>query len=96
MKTDAETIKSRREELEQERALDALEGTLREANRLRELSQAGALSDDERRKRAGDAAMLLMDMMGKAGFGDDDDDESLADGASSDNSLVEKEEKTGA
>lgn len=75
----------RREEAEQEQTLMALEGSLREASRIRELSKAGQLSDDERRKRAGDAAMLVMEMMGKMGLDDgspdddddDDDDESL-------------------
>jgi len=64
-----------REELEQERALNALEGSIREAGRIRELSKAGQLSDDERRKRAGDAAMLLMDMMGQMGLESSDDEE---------------------
>lgn len=63
-----------KDEAEQERALNALEGSLREAGRIRELSKSGQLSDDERRKRAGDAAMLLMDMMGKMGFESSDDE----------------------
>jgi hypothetical protein len=66
-----------REEFEQERAMDALEGSLREANRLRELSRSGTLSDEERRARAGDAAMLLMKMMGKAGFDESTSDEEV-------------------
>ena len=72
---DPEAIAKRNEEREQERVMNALEGSLREASRLREMSKSGQLSDDERRKRAGDAAILLMDMMGQMGLSDDDDDE---------------------
>jgi len=64
-----------RDEIEQERALNALEGSIREAGRIRERSKSGQLSDDERRKRAGDAAMLLMDMMGQMGLESSDDEE---------------------
>lgn len=80
---DTEMAFRQREEVEQERALSALEGSLKEATRLRELSKAGQLSDDERRKRAGDAAMLIMDMMGHMGLegaSSDDDESSLEDG----------------
>jgi len=77
---DTEVIAKRNEEREQERVMNALEGSLREASRLREMSKSGQLSDDERRKRAGDAAMLLMDMMGQMGLSDDEEgDESLTD-----------------
>ena len=71
---------NREEEIAQERALNALEGSLREASRIRELSKTGQLSDDERRKRAGDAAMLLMDMMGQMDFESSDDEEGSLDG----------------
>ena len=69
-----------KEDMAQERALNALEGSLREASRIRELSKTGQLSDDERRKRAGDAAMLLMGMMGQMGFESSDDEEGSLEG----------------
>ena len=74
------------EELQQERAMNALEASLNEARRIRELSKSGQLSDEERRKRATDAAMLILQTMEQMGFQDDedDDDEDLDD----DNSLV--------
>jgi hypothetical protein len=80
---DEATAARRREEQKQERALDSLEGSLREANRLRELSRSGSMTDEERRKRAGDAAVLLMDMMGKMGFDEsssDDEEERSKEG----------------
>ena len=76
------------EELQQERAMNALEASLNEARRIRELSKSGQLSDEERRKRASDAAMLIMQTMEQMGFNDDDDtdeDEDIDD----DNSLVD-------
>lgn len=48
---------------EQDKAMESLEGLLREATRIREASRAGELSDDERRKRASDAATLMMSLM---------------------------------
>ena len=74
------------EDLQQERAMNALEASLNEARRIRELSKSGQLSDEERRKRATDAAMLILQTMEQMGFQDDedDDDEDLDD----DNSLV--------
>lgn len=53
------------EEHRRERYFDGFESALREAGRIRERSRAGELSDDDRRQRAGDAALLLMDLMGK-------------------------------
>lgn len=78
---DDDTSRRRKDEKEEERVLNSLEGSLREAGRLRELSKSGQLSDDERRKRAGEAAILLMNMMGEMEFDESsDDDESLEGG----------------
>jgi Alpha and gamma adaptin binding protein p34 len=66
---------ARKKELDEERTLNALESSLREARRIRELSKSGQLSDEERRQRAADAAMVIMDAMEKMGKYDDDDDE---------------------
>jgi hypothetical protein len=57
---------------QQDRYFDQLEGALREAARIREMSRSGALSDEDRKKRAGDAAVLLMDLMGRLGGGLED------------------------
>jgi hypothetical protein len=59
---------------QQDRYFDQLEGALREAARIREMSRSGALSDEDRKKRAGDAAVLLMDLMGRLGGGLEDSD----------------------
>ena len=67
------------EELQQEQAMNALEASLNEARRIRELSKAGQLSDEERRKRATDAAMLILQTMEQMGFDDDDDDDNDED-----------------
>ena len=65
----------RQREREQERMFDNLESALRQAASIREMSRAGELSDDDRRKRAGDAADLLMTLMQQAGMGDESSDE---------------------
>jgi hypothetical protein len=70
-----------RKETEEERTLNAFEASLREARRIRELAKTGQLSDEERRKRAADAAILIMDIMkGMSDEDDNDDDSSLEDG----------------
>jgi hypothetical protein len=56
---------------EQERVMESLEGILREATRIRESSRSGELSDDERRKRASDAASLMMNLMSQLDTEDD-------------------------
>jgi hypothetical protein len=77
-------INQQREEARQERSLTALEDSLNQARRLREQSVAGELSDEERRKRAGDASVLIMSMMEQMGFdeeeSDDDTDFLIGDG----------------
>jgi hypothetical protein len=56
---------------EEERVMESLEGILREATRIRESSRSGELSDDERRKRASDAASLMMNLMSQLDTEDD-------------------------
>ena len=73
------------EERHQERSLHAFEASLNEARRIRELSRSGQLSDDERRKRASDAAMLILQTMEQMGLDDDDDEND------EDNSVIENE-----
>ena len=76
---DTNLSEGRRAELEEERNLNALESSLQEARRIRELSQSGQLTDDERRQRAGDAAALIYEMMGKMGFDTDSDEDGEAE-----------------
>jgi Alpha and gamma adaptin binding protein p34 len=66
---------AQKKEMEEERSLNALESSLREARRIRELSKSGELSDEERRQRAADAAMVIMNAMEKMGMYDDDEDD---------------------
>jgi len=63
-------------ELVEERVFNQLDGAIKQVKNIREMSQTGSMSDDERRKRAGDAAMLLMDIMGQLDCDDDDEDDS--------------------
>jgi len=81
-------------DLQADKIFEQMEGVLREASKIREASKSGALTDQERRDRAGDAAMALVSLMaqfgideddvdGDAGSGDDyssdDDDSGIAD-----------------
>jgi Alpha and gamma adaptin binding protein p34 len=63
-----------KQEQDADHIMDSMEGALKEAQRIRELSQKGELTDDERRQRAGDAALVLMNLMNQMGGMDDDDD----------------------
>ena len=67
---------------DQERAMENLEGLLREASRIREASRDGELSDDERRKRAADAATLMMSLMTQLDVEGDQDDDFEVDSSS--------------
>ena len=65
--------------MEQDRVMENLEGVLREATRIREASKNGQLSDDERRQRATDAAVLMMGLMNDLDVGDDSEIDSSDD-----------------
>ena len=69
------------EEARNEHLMDEFEGALKQASRIRDMSHSGQLSDDERRQRAGDAAVLLMDLLGKMGYDEDgESDEEVQQG----------------
>lgn len=74
---------SPQEEAYQERKADKImsdmESALAEATRIRSLSQQGALSDEDRKQRAGDAAMLLMNLMNQMGEEESDDEKHDSD-----------------
>ena len=48
---------------------------VKEAKRIREASHSGNLADEERRARAGNAAEMLMGILGQMGFDEDDDND---------------------
>jgi hypothetical protein len=84
----------RQKENEQERFMNDFEGVLRQASRIRDASKSGAISDDERRQRAGDAADLLMGLMGKMGDFDDDSETEDEEGEGvAEGDLTESKEK---
>lgn len=51
-----------------------MEATLIEPNRIRDVSRAGELSDMDGKKRAGDAATLIMNLINQMGSSIDDED----------------------
>jgi hypothetical protein len=57
----------------------AFDEAIQQARRIREVSQTTDLSDEARRKRAGDAAKLVLTMMNEMGIDDDDDDNEEVD-----------------
>ena len=59
----------------EEVAMHKLEQTLAEARAIRDASRNDTMSDEERRRRAGDAAMRLVGLLGEMGLGDDSDDD---------------------
>jgi len=75
------------EDLEGEKMFEKMESVLKEASQIREASKSGVLSDDERRERAGEAALALVNLMDQFGL-DDDDDGDISEGYGSDDSGV--------
>mmetsp|Transcript_17934 Transcript_17934/g.24840 ORF Transcript_17934/g.24840 Transcript_17934/m.24840 type:complete len:339 (-) Transcript_17934:40-1056(-) len=72
-------------EVAQEKVFEDMEKLLVDVSKIREASKAGAFSDEERRKRAGDAATLMMGLMEK--FECDDDSQGDYGDSSDDNSI---------
>ena len=68
-----ETLEKLRKEMDEEKVFDEMEAVLREASRVRDASKSGQLTDDERRERAGEAAMRLVDLMNQFGMEDEED-----------------------
>jgi hypothetical protein len=68
-----------REDAEIEKHFDQMDSVIQEAKRIREASQNGTISDDERRERAGDAALALLNLMSQFGMeeeeGEDESDD---------------------
>ncbi|KAL9183357.1 hypothetical protein ACHAXT_005144 [Thalassiosira profunda] len=60
---------------QEEMAFHQLESVLAEAKMLREASRSNAISDEERRERAGETAMRLMGLLDGMGLDDETDDE---------------------
>lgn len=76
--TDVFHLREEKEEVtEDEKGLQKLEAVLRNAAQIREQSKSGSLMDDERRKRAGDAAMLLLDLMNDMGLEESDSENEI-------------------
>ena len=68
-----DTVEKLRKEMDEEKVFDEMEAVLREASRVRDASKSGQLTDDERRERAGEAAMRLVDLMNQFGMEDEED-----------------------
>ena len=81
----AEAQSQQQRQREQERMFDNLESALRQAASIREMSRAGEMSDDDRRKRAGDAADLLMTLMQQVGMDDESSEEGEGEPQSAEN-----------
>mmetsp|Transcript_17772 Transcript_17772/g.36554 ORF Transcript_17772/g.36554 Transcript_17772/m.36554 type:complete len:382 (+) Transcript_17772:111-1256(+) len=63
-----------REEAEADKLFVQMENVLKEASQIRKASKSGALTDEERRERAGDAALALVNLMGRFGLDENDDE----------------------
>jgi hypothetical protein len=78
---DGESMRrQQQQQREEEISFHQLEKVLTEAKSIREASRNNAnMSDEERRARAGDAAMKLMGLLDRLGSDDDDDEEEDCD-----------------
>jgi hypothetical protein len=70
----SEGMEKLRQDVDEEKVFNEMETVLREASCVREQSKNGQLTDDERRDRAGDAALRLVNLMHQFGMEDGDDD----------------------
>ena len=84
------TQQQQQQQCDEEISFHQLEKVLTEAKCIREASRNNAnMSDEERRARAGDAAMKLMGLLDRLGFDEDsDDEEEDVDGDSDDRNLT--------
>ena len=62
------------DDLNTEKLFVQMENVLKEASQIRNASKNGILSDNERRERAGDAALALVNLMSQFGINDNDGD----------------------
>lgn len=76
-----------RKDLEADQLFEKMEGVLQEASRIREASKSGVMTDEERRARAGDAAMALVNLMTQFGL-EDDDESQIIDSSDDDSGVV--------
>jgi hypothetical protein len=84
-------IAALRQDLEADQLFEKMEGVLREASKIRDASKTGEMTDDQRRDRAGDAAMALVNLMTQ--FGLDEDDGSQMDSSDDDSGVVDGDKK---
>ena len=77
---DTESKMKDEEVRQQEMAFHQLESVIADAKSIRAASQDNSMSDEERRKRAGDTALRMMELFEKLGFdGDDEEGEEDSD-----------------
>lgn len=76
------------EDLNADKLFVQMESLLKEASQIRKASTE--LSDEERRERAGNAALALVDLMGQFGLDEDEEGEDSDDEFGSDDSIVDK------
>ncbi|KAL3923821.1 MAG: hypothetical protein SGILL_001425 [Bacillariaceae sp.] len=81
----APEIAKLRDDLEADKLFDKMESVLKQANEIRSASKKGIMTDDERRERAGDAALALVNLMGQFGM---EDEEDVSEGSDSEDSGV--------
>lgn len=70
-----DTTTTEQEVQQADKIMSDMDHALKEANRIREMSRSGQLSDDDRKQRAGEAATLLMNLMTQMGGLDDSDND---------------------
>lgn len=87
-KVTSEDMAKLRQDVDEEKVFDEMETVLREASRIRDQSKNGQLTDDERRERAGDAALRLVNLMSQFGMEEDDGGDSILD-SDEDSGIVE-------
>jgi hypothetical protein len=86
-KGSVEDMEILKENLDEEKVFDEMDTVLREASRIREQSKTGQLTDEERRERAGDAALRLVNLMHQFGM-DEDEDGSIVDSSDEDSGII--------
>jgi len=77
------------EEMVNERLFEQFESAIQKLARIWDISRSGQLTDNERCQLAGDAALMLMDLLGQMGHDENDDENDKLDDSDQESVSVE-------
>jgi len=76
-------------EMVNEHLFEQFEGAIQESARIQDMLQSGQLTDNEQCQLAGDAALMLMDLLEQMGYDENDDKNDKMDDSDQESVSVE-------